>query len=205
VGCEVFRATVGGPNGQSVRERRSILADTIDKVACGIKGARILSLACGHLREAEHAKVIKTASFDTFVAMDQDRQSIKVVQREKASLKITPVVGSVASLIRGKEALEEFDLIYAAGLFDYLSDGIATKLIEKMYGMLSHNGIVIIANFTPNSHGRGYMEAFMDWNLIYRDEDELRTLTRGISARGATVATRRDTFGNVAYLEVCRS
>ncbi len=41
---------------------------------------------------------------------------------------------------------------------------------------LAFGGMLLIANFTPDSHGRGYMEAFMDWQLIYRDESQLYSL-----------------------------
>ena len=43
-------------------------------------------------------------------------------------------------------------------------------LLRKLYERLSQDGVLMFCNFTPDSHGRGFMEAFMDWSLIYRDE-----------------------------------
>lgn len=61
IGCAIFRGTTGGPNGQSVIERREIIGQRIDHVAAENSNARILSIACGHLREAQRSTAIRSA------------------------------------------------------------------------------------------------------------------------------------------------
>jgi hypothetical protein len=45
-----------------------------------------------------------------------------------------------------------------------------------MLKMLRPGGKFIVANFTNTCAEAGYMEAFMDWWLIYRDELQMKAL-----------------------------
>ena len=98
------------------------------------------------------------------------------------------------------------DLVYAAGLFDYLPDSLARRLTRRMFEMLRPDGRLLLANFAPDSAGREYMEAFMHWNLIYRDEDEVEALAVGLPAeRISARRVFRDFAGNIVYLDIRRS
>ena len=111
----------------------------------------------------------------------------------------------VSALLRGQLRLARLDLVYAAGLFDYLSEGLAVRLIRSLCAMLAPEGRLLLANYTPDSRGRAYMEAFMDWNLIYRDEAAMEALAAALP--GGAIAQRavyRDALGNVVYLDLTR-
>ena len=74
-----------------------------------------------------------------------------------------------------------------------------------MFDMLRPGGKLIVANFVPNNHGRGYMEAFMDWNLICRDEAEMAALVDGLPGdQVACHSIYRDEYQNIVYLAVTR-
>ena len=53
------------------------------------------------------------------------------------------------------------DLIYAAGLYDYLGDAIAIQLTSRLLQMLAPGGggRLLIANFNPDLRDIGYLEA----------------------------------------------
>jgi 16S rRNA G966 N2-methylase RsmD len=70
----------------------------------------------------------------------------------------------------------DYDLIYSAGLFDYLDEKVATRLLSNLKKLLKRNGIVVVANFGDkyNNSSAGLMEWVTDWYLIYRTEDEFR-------------------------------
>ena len=55
---------------------------------------------------------------------------------------------------------------------------------------------------SPAFYGRGYLDAFMDWRLLYRGADELRALFPA-EVRG-NVQTSIDPHGNGAYAVVAR-
>lgn len=62
---------------------------------------------------------------------------------------------------------------------------------------------MVVANFTPTNSARGYMEAFMDWRLVLRDEETLRSVAGGLLGLDPrAVGTFTDPHGNVAYLVV---
>jgi hypothetical protein len=200
MGERVFRATTNVPTALSIRYRRSYLAALLDDFATRIDGCRILSVAAGHCRELDLSLLSRLGGDSgiraELVALDQDRASLETVARDYGGLPVTTVAGSVRDLIRGTRDLGEFDLIYSAGLFDYLSDAAAKALLSRLATMLRPAGSLVVGNFVPAFSGRGYLESFMDWRLLLRAPEDLEGLFAGIEG---TVRTRVDPHGNVAY------
>jgi extracellular factor (EF) 3-hydroxypalmitic acid methyl ester biosynthesis protein len=206
IGQAVFRGTTGLPNGRSVVARRDLLARRIDEIATARPGARVLSIACGHLREAQVSAAVADKHIAEFVAFDQDGASLERVRRELSTAGVSVVQGSVTDIIRRRVAFSDFDLVYAAGLFDYLTDALSRRLLELMVGMLRPGGRLLVANFTPDNHGRGYMECFMDWFLTCRDDGQMSALLQGIEpGQVASQKVYRDIFSNMVYLELERA
>jgi SAM-dependent methyltransferase len=201
LGREVFRQTTGHPNGRSVVARRDHLAALIDEVAAAHAAPRILSVGCGHLREGQQSRALREDRVAELLAFDQDEESLAVVQREQGHRNVRPICQRVRTLLRGEFNVEGMQLIYSAGLYDYLPDASAEQLIRVLFGMLAPGGRLVVCNFVPESPGRGYMEAFMDWFLIYRDEAGLATVADRASIT-ASRRTYRDPYGNIAYLEL---
>lgn len=71
---------------------------------------------------------------------------------------------------------KQFKLIWSAGLFDYLDDKAFKILLKRLCSMLSEGGELVIGNFSHNNPTRNYMEIFGEWSLIYRSEEELKSL-----------------------------
>ena len=111
--------------------------------------------------------------------MDQDEQSLTEVSRACAGLPVTTMQGSVQQWLRNRFELNNFDLVYAAGLYDYLNQHLGAAFTEKLFNTLRSGGQLVIPNFLPGIADIGYMECCMNWRLIYRDEkDMLRLLER---------------------------
>lgn len=205
LGRAIHAATTELPNAKSILWRRDYFARQLRKVAEGGGKARILSVASGHMRELDGLNAHKMKNVEIW-ALDQDDLSIAECTRCYSDLNILPVAEPISYLFRSrrKSDLGGFDLIYSAGLSDYLSDKVLAALIIKLYHHLNRGASMVIGNFTPDSHGRGFMECFMDWTLIYRDEADLL----GIAGRALPLApcrTFRDYPGNVAYLEILKA
>ena len=83
---------------------------------------------------------------------------------------------SVRRLLAGKADLGRFDLVYSAGLYDYLDDRVAKRLTTSLFRMLEPGGTLLFCNFLRTTADVGYMESFMGWDLIYRDRDEIEGL-----------------------------
>lgn len=168
--------------------------------------SRVLSIACGHLREANHSTAVVNNAVAELVAFDQDKDSLSIVTRDNSTTSVRAVHGSAMDIVRKRVAFTEFDLVYSAGLFDYLSDGFGRRLLGLMVNMLRPGGRLLVANFTPDNHGREYMECFMDWSLICRNEAQMGELLGSVEP-GLVAAQRlyRDELNNVIYLEIDRA
>lgn len=70
----------------------------------------------------------------------------------------------------------DHDLVYCAGLFDYLSDRLIEKVIVYLHGLLRPGGRLVVSNFSVKNPIRSWMTYVMDWKLIYRSEEEFRDL-----------------------------
>jgi hypothetical protein len=189
----------------SVRARCDYLAALIDEAALEVARPRVLSVACGHLREAERSTAVLEHRLGAFYALDQDEQSLGRVARDHAARRVEPVHASVRSVLRGTPTFSDLDLVYAAGLYDYLELPVAARLTATLFGMLRGGGRLVVANFAPSLRDAAYMEAFMDWTLIYRDEEQFERVAESIPCD--LVASRRlfrDRPGNVVFLELRR-
>ncbi|AHG89068.1 methyltransferase type 12 [Gemmatirosa kalamazoonensis] len=205
LGAALNAVTMRSPSATSVRERCDLLVDAIDEAAAraGGRGARVLSVACGHLREAQRASAVLGGGVASFHALDQDPISIGLLQREHAALGVTPVLGSVRDVLTRRVAYTGLTLAYAAGLYDYLPTPVAASLTARLFEMLAPGGRLLVANFCPELRDIGVMESYMAWRLIYRDEAEMGEIAAAVP--GAEIArqrTFRDGGGNVVYLEI---
>lgn len=207
VGRAVYAVTQDSAPCRSVRERREILARTIDRVAAERPGCEMLAVACGHLREVGISGALEEGRVARFLATDQDIESLAVVADQS---RIWPAVAcrqhSVRDFISAREDLGRFDLVYAAGLYDYLDDRIAARLTRRLFALLKPGGRLVVANFLPGLQEQGYMEAFMDWWLIYRTESSIRAFAGEISENDIRSSRYfEDETACVGYLELERA
>ena len=190
------------PCFQSVRTRRAVLAREIDAVAAAVHDARVLSVACGHLREIEWSRAVRTGDASV-TAIDQDRDSLDVVERTDGAYPVSASPATVGDLLRRTIRFEDFDLAYAAGLYDYLDNDVARVLDGPLFRALRSGGRLLIANFTPATQDAAFMEAIMDWHLIYRTPDEVRALTASLRQEEvAAVEQFSDHNRHITYLRV---
>ena len=70
----------------------------------------------------------------------------------------------------------EYDLVYCAGLFDYLSDRICSRLLKLFYQLTRPGGLMLATNVHPKNPVRQFIEHLLEWNLIYRDEAQMDSL-----------------------------
>ena len=114
--------------------------------------------------------------------MDQDDASLAVVHRDYAGLGVKAMSGSVRQILGRKIDQGQFDFVYAAGLYDYLAAPVAGALTCRLFEMTRPGGALLIPNFAAGARDTGYMEAFMDWYLIYRTHADMHALTLALPA-----------------------
>lgn len=203
LGRTVFQGTTEGPMGRSITYRRDLLRSHILNVISSRRAPRILSVASGHCRELEDTP-LEHSNAAHFVALDQDPESCSWTARRFGD-HLRVVNESFRKLLRSEFLSGGFDLIYTAGLFDYLDDRIASALFRALSERLVRGGLLVIGNFAASAIGIGYMETFLEWKLIYRTPDELIRLGEGVHSDIRLENAFLDAFRNVAYVEWRRS
>lgn len=202
---EIHRWERQTPSCVSVRNRKTILAELIDAVAARAgRPIRVLAVACGHLREAAESAAVRSGGVAELLALDQDQESLNVA-RTMAPV-VRPIQGSVRGILSNKVRFSGLDLVYAAGLYDYLGGALAAELTGKLFGMLGRGGTLLVANFSPELRDIGYLEAYMDWQLTYRTDGELADCAAAIpAAQIHRQRVFRESAGNIAFLEIDRA
>lgn len=171
------------------RNRIDILCERLDELAgCAVQAGRpmrVLNVGCGpaveiqrFVRNNPHSDMLE------FVLVDFSEETLEYTRQrlEEASqptgrkLKLTLQHESVNQLLKRaarsqRVAPEEgFDYVYCAGLFDYLSDKVCTRLIEYFISRSRLGGRILVTNVHSSNPERNWMEHFLEWYLIYRDE-----------------------------------
>jgi extracellular factor (EF) 3-hydroxypalmitic acid methyl ester biosynthesis protein len=153
--------------------------------------ARILNLGCGPAQEIQEFLVQSELSdFAKFTLLDfndetlqHTTEALNLKKRDYGRKTIIELAKkSVQQVLKDSMRSQElcrgqpFDLIYCAGLFDYLPDHICKNLMTIFYGSVVPGGLVLATNVAPEAPNRGSLELILDWHLIYRDAAKVATL-----------------------------
>ena len=96
---------------------------------------------------------------------------------------------------------DSFDLVWCAGLFDYLDDTAAVLLLRRLGKSLSASGTMVIGNFGPNVRSRSYME-FGEWRLNYRSGDDLLALAKAAGFQDRRLSVEQEATGVNLFLRI---
>jgi SAM-dependent methyltransferase len=204
-GRDIHGVTTSLPIASAMRVRLGVVAAAISATLAATPGAVVLSVACGHMRELHDlpAQALKGA---TIIGIDQDVETTHRLTTLHADAGVQAHRLGIGNLIKGEGQLPPADLIYASGLFDHLDEHVTMALLRALIPRLRPGGRLLIANLTPANTERAFMEAVMDWWMIYRTDDDLWHL--GQAARGgrADIDLEVETAagGRVAFLTLSR-
>jgi len=166
-----------------------LLRDETLRVLKDKRPAYIFNMGCGPAKEVQdflaHHNVGQQTHFTLVDFNDEtlayaSRVLEDVRRRKKCSARVQIVKKSVNQLL--KEAFKsqtekaKYDLVYCAGLLDYLTDPVSRRLVEVLYDLLAPNGLLAITQVNDSNPSRNWMEYVLDWHLIYRNAQQLMAL-----------------------------
>lgn len=176
--------------------------------------ARIFNLGCGPAKEVQNFLVqYDLCERADFLLMDFNDETLQHTGRLLDDLKMrysrkTPiqlVKKSVHQILkesaRSTGEGRQYDLVYCAGLFDYLSDRICKRLMNIFYEMLAPGGLLIATNVDSSNPNRQTMEYVLEWHLVYRDRKLLAEL-RPDAAPDGSYEIKSDPTGVNDFIEV---
>jgi extracellular factor (EF) 3-hydroxypalmitic acid methyl ester biosynthesis protein len=206
LGRHIFRYTTSSPAPEGVRARRGFMANVLDELADKTYRPHVLSIAAGHLREAGLSAAARRRKLGRFLALDTDSDSLAEVDRCYSRIGVETVPANVRKLLTNKLDLGRFDLVYSMGLLDYLSHATASRLLSVMFQMLNSGGRLVVGNFLPEIRDVGYMEVFMDWNLVYRTRQQMMEITMEIPQEQIfTITFFAEENQNIIFLEIVKN
>lgn len=186
---------VGAPASEAHRNRVKYLTEMLSRetrrrAKLGLN-TRVFNLGCGPAKEVQNflsyddlcdRAEIALLDFndETLDMTGKILNDIKMKHRRNTRLHM--IKRSVHQILKEGARIGEtdsgntYDIVYCAGLFDYLSDRICRRLIETFYELLSPGGMLVTTNVEASNPSRGTMEYLMDWHLIYRSAEQFREL-----------------------------
>ncbi len=204
------------PPAEAHRNRLTYLekkiASTVVAAINNRRTARILSLGCGPAVEVqEFLRGCSYADRVEFTLLDFNQETIERTRTRLAEIKrqhqrqtpIDFVKKSVMAILREGNARSfrsHYDLVYCAGLFDYLTDPVCRRLSTQLYDWVRPGGTYISTNVHTSNPWPLVMDFLMDWHLIYRTTAQL-TATRPEQVTAEDCALNADTTGVNIYLE----
>jgi extracellular factor (EF) 3-hydroxypalmitic acid methyl ester biosynthesis protein len=213
--------------GRTVRSRERTMRREVMEVVAKGKPSRIAALACGPAIEIQRflRRAEKIDAPTEFILVDQDEQTMQychenltrvLMEREVGDSHLVTLNGlhlSVIQILRPQsdaekafieENLSNLDLIYSAGLYDYLPDAVARRLTRRLYSMLRPGGKLFIGNLVECPDSTWMMEFVSSWFLEYRSEESMLKLASPLAPAPAVKRIVLDHTGRCLFLEITR-
>ncbi len=173
-------------SAKAIRNRRILMKDQLKSLSKERlktnKRFAVMNLACGpsrelfdFLQECDYTEKIDALCVDIDTeALQYSNQNVNIFPHN-ASVRymcenlVKWALGKVSHDIGSK------DLIYSAGLFDYLEPRLFCRLVDRCHEHLKPGGSLLIGNFAPHDDML-FMDHMLQWQLIYRTQEELKDL-----------------------------
>jgi extracellular factor (EF) 3-hydroxypalmitic acid methyl ester biosynthesis protein len=199
-GRSLSRVLLDSDAGQAVRHRAHYLVGKITAAAARggpHRPVRILSVAAGPAMELQlilrKDPALLRAERAEVALLDQDAGALRHAREQihalaaQAGVEVTlRCLNTSIRTVIAQGLNDSYDLIYSAGLFDYLEDRTARAAGVRLVDALAPGGTAVIGNFGVANPARPLMELILDWPLHHRSASDLRRLFADIGT-GMTI------------------
>lgn len=178
----IERHSYDTPACKAVRNRKDFILKTIREEFETGKDHSLLNLACGPAREiAELAEDGRYKGTCKVINIDVDSRAIayakSLLNGSSANIEVRYAIDNVLKMALRSTNIDRYglqEMIVCLGLFDYLEEKWAVRVLRALYDLLSEGGLMVIGNFSDKNPSRVYMEWIGDWHIIYRTKAEFR-------------------------------
>ncbi len=225
-GCFLQRVVQRFELGQAVVARGLTARRKIAEVVARGEGpCRILSLASGPALELRRFRECEgeVGRPLELLLVDQDEEALArahaalsaaIAARSDAHrIELTCLHFSVRQLLAPStpaetrlvdETLAGVDLVYSMGLFDYLSDAVAARLLRSLYRLLAPGGELFVGNLVRVPDCSWLMDYAVHWRLIYREEADMLALAERTRLPASADGVTTDETGRCLFLNLER-
>ena len=104
-----------------------------------------------------------------------------------------------------RDTLADVDLVYSAGLYDYLPEPVAASLTKLLYTRLRPSGRLLLGNLKVTPDTTWIMDYVLGWTLLYRTEETLLSLANGLAPLPSSAGITADETRQCIFLDVRRT
>jgi extracellular factor (EF) 3-hydroxypalmitic acid methyl ester biosynthesis protein len=194
----------------SQQHRNKVAYQTMlfDRLISRKPSAKVLSIACGGSRDLATLVHRATDFRGTIVLNDADGSALDVSLARLAPFgdRCIRVQGSALNVVTQAAHFGPYDLVVAGGLFDYLSDGLAIRLLREVYRRcVAADGLFLFTNIATDNPYRPWMSYMGSWLLIERTSEAVVELCERASIPPENIHVRRDSTGLAWLIELRRT
>lgn len=189
-----------GAAARAVRNRKDYFHDLLRQhvEAAGGRRVSVLNVASGPARDV--FEFLSSGTHDVhFECLDQDPKAI--AHASNLCCGFSEQVTFVQADVLRFRPRQSYDLIWAAGLFDYFSDRVFKLALRRLLPGVAPDGQLVIGNFSvanPNIHWL----RFCDWLLHHRNHDQLITLAAEAGAHPERIRIGHEPAGVNLFLHI---
>ncbi len=197
---------LSNPATDAYRHRVRLLEDHTRAVVkdCSFSGrrAKVMSMASGVAYEVQRYMqnpepecevefTLVDFSEDTlvearnqFTGLGELPESASVSFEQSSVIELANSSRSGASTGGGWAPDGKYDVVYCAGLFDYLSDRMVISVTRYLDTLVADGGVLLVSNYTTQNPFAHFMGLVLDWELVYRSESHFDGLMRKALGKG---------------------
>ncbi|MBN1365170.1 MAG: class I SAM-dependent methyltransferase [Syntrophaceae bacterium] len=180
--------------------RKKYFLDILRSLKAKEKKCDVLNVGCGPTQDVvEFLSEGKCQVF--FDCVDYDKDAIEYsLNKVKEKGLLSNIEFHPQNALKFKPS-KQFDLIWSAGLFDYLDDKTFQWLLTKHLSFTKAGGELIIGNFSTNNPTRDYMECG-NWFLYHRSPDDLIKIAGECGIPREKISVKSEPLGVNLFLHI---
>lgn len=186
----------------AILNRKKYFVDILRSLRAKKTKGTVLNIGCGPIQDVVEF-LSEGKSQMLFECVDYDKNAIEYsFNKAKEKGLLNNIEFHRDNAFKFKPS-KQFDLIWSAGLFDYLDDEIFKKLLIKQLAFVKPGGELVVGNFSLNNPSRDYME-FGHWFLHHRSPDDLIRIAGQCDVPRRNITVNSESLGVNLFLHISR-
>lgn len=158
----------------ALRNRKGYFNNLVDEIVAEKGVVKILNLGSGPARDVKEYLDERPNAPVNIDCVDMDVNSI-VYAKDLCRDHLDKVRFFEKNVLKLRVE-DQYDLVWSAGMFDYFSDKLFSRLVKKYFSFVKEGGQMVLGNISTINEDKGVMEVFAQWILHHRSESDLTVL-----------------------------
>jgi len=190
-----------------VRNRLKMLSSLLKEELKGRTRPKVLNIGCGSSRELLDIIPEIVNSRTRITCLDSDEDALLFSQNRISYTEAASQIGfrkyNALRLFDAETALNDIgkqDIIYSAGLFDYLDSDFLVKVLSTLYSLLNTGGKLVAPFKDAERYRASNFHWITDWDgFKQRTEKDFSAILRNAGMSSDAIQVRRDDTGAIIF------